>query len=163
QEVCKWLEEKVADVAFLSYKDSMPYEWIPLADDQMLAILPKTHPLAKKSSYPLQNCKYERFIMPALGRDDDVISLFQENSLNPSIQFTTLENFATMTMIEQGLGMSIMNELITKKWQCNVVKLPLDPPQKITLGIAISSLQNASPVVKEFVKYATEILTSKTY
>ncbi len=159
QEVTKWLDEKTADVAFLSYKDPMPYDWIPLAEDQMLAVLPKTHPLAAEASYPLQNCEYERFIMPALGRDVDVFALFQDNNLNPTIQFSTLENFATMAMIEQGLGMSIMNELITRKWQCDVVKLPLDPPQQITLGIALPSLKSASPAVKRFVKYAVERLT----
>lgn len=159
QKVTKWLDEKIADVAFLSYKDPMPYDWIPLAEDQMLAVLPKTHPLAKEASYPLQNCEYERFIMPALGRDVDVVALFQENNLKPSIQFSTLENFAAMAMIEQGLGMSIMNELITRKWQCDVVKLPLSPPQQITLGIALPSLENASPTVKRFVKYAVDRLT----
>ncbi len=159
QEVTKWLDEKIAEVAFLSYKDPMPYEWIPLAEDQMLAVLPKTHPLAAETSYPLQNCEHERFIMPALGRDTDVIALFQANKLNPNIQFSTLENFATMAMVEQGLGMSIMNELITRKWQCDVVMLPLSPPQHITLGIALSSLDTASPAVKQFVQYAVERLT----
>lgn len=159
QEVTKWLDEKIAEVAFLSYKDPMPYEWIPLAEDQMLAVLPKTHPLAAETSYPLQNCEHERFIMPALGRDADVIALFQANKLNPNIQFSTLENFATMAMVEQGLGMSIMNELITRKWQCDVVMLPLSPPQHITLGIALSSLDTASPAVKQFVQYAVERLT----
>ncbi|WP_110955448.1 LysR family transcriptional regulator [Anaerosinus massiliensis] len=159
QEVTKWLDEKIADVAFLSYKDPMPYDWLPLAEDQMLAVLPKTHPLAAESAYPLQNCEYERFIMPALGRDIDVVSLFENNNLNPSIQFSTLENFAAMAMIEQGLGMSIMNELITRNWQCDVVKLPLIPPQKITLGIALPSLENATPAVKRFIKFATDQLT----
>lgn len=159
QEVTKWLDEKIADIAFLSYKDPMLYYWIPLAEDQMMAVLPKTHPLASETSYPLKNCEHERFIMPALGRDVDVVTLFQDNNLNPTIQFSTLENFATMAMVEQGLGMSIMNELITRKWQCDVVKLPLDPPQKITLGIALPSLEHASPAVKLFVKYAVERLT----
>ena len=161
QEVTKWLDEKIADVAFLSYKDPMPYEWIPLAEDQMLAVLPKTHPLAAEISYPLQNCERERFIMPALGRDADVIALFQANKLNPNIQFSTLENFATMAMVEQGLGMSIMNELITRKWQCDVVMLPLTPPQHITLGIALFSLETASPAIKQFIQYAVERLTSQ--
>ena len=64
-----------------------------------------------------------------------------------------------MAMIEQGLGMSIMNELITRNWQCDVVKLPLVPPQQITLGIALPSLENASPAVKRFVQYAVDQLT----
>lgn len=159
QEVVKWLDEKVADIAFLSYQDPMQYDWIPLAEDQMLAVLPKTHHLAESTAYPLKNCEYERFIMPALGRDDDVMTMFRNNNMKPSIQFSTLENFAAIAMIEQGLGMSIMNELITLNWQSDVIKLPLDPPQQITLGIALPSLDHASPAVKRFTKYAVEILT----
>lgn len=97
--------------------------------------------------------------MPALGRDDDVLSMLYENGLKPSIQFSTVENFAAIAMIEQGLGMSIMNELITQNWQADVRKLPLDPPQQITLGIALPSFANASPAAKRFVKSATELLT----
>lgn len=161
QEVESWLAGKKTDIGFLSYKEPMPYEWIPLAEDPMLAVLPKTHPLANEAVYPLQNCQYERFIMPALGRDDDVAELFRRNKLTPKICFSTLENFSTLAMIEQGMGMSIMNELITKRWQCEVVKLPLDPPQQITLGIALPSLKTASPAVKRFVDYAANRLTHR--
>lgn len=159
QEVESWLADKRTDISFLSYKEPMPYEWIPLAEDPMLAVLPKNHPLADEAVYPLQNCQYERFIMPALGRDDDVAELFRRNKLTPQICFSTLENFSTLALIEQGMGMSIMNELITKRWQCDVVKLPLDPPQQITLGMALPSLKTASPAVKRFVSYATNRLT----
>ena len=54
--------------------------------------------------------------------------------------------------------MSIMNELITESWQCNVAMLPLDPPQSITLGIAVPSLENASPAAREFIRYAEKML-----
>jgi DNA-binding transcriptional LysR family regulator len=159
QEVENWLADKRTDIAFLSYKEPMLYEWIPLAEDPMLAVLPKTHPFADKAVYPLQNCENERFIMPALGRDDDVAELFRRNKLAPQICFSTLENFSALAMIEQGMGMSIMNELITRKWQCDVIKLPLDPPQQITLGIALPSLKTAPPAVKRFVDYARIRLT----
>ncbi|QQO07731.1 LysR family transcriptional regulator [Breznakiella homolactica] len=162
QEVSRWLEEKIADLAFLSYQDPMPYDWIPLAEDPMLAVLPRNHPLAAETSYPIKNCRNERFIMPALGRDDDVVTLFERNNVTPNIRFSTLENFAALAMIEQGLGMSVMNELITRRWHCDVVKLPLDPPQHITLGIAVPSLKNASPAVKRFVRYAEERLAVRS-
>lgn len=158
QEVTRWLDEKKADIGFLSYQEPMPYEWTPLDYDEMLAILPKDHLYASKESYPLINCETDSFIMPALGRDDDVVSLFERNGIKLNIHFTTLENFATMAMIEKGLGMSVMNNLITEKWNCDIVKIPVDPPSRITLGLAVPSYKQASPAVKRFIKYAVERL-----
>lgn len=158
QEVTRWLDEKKADIGFLSYQEPMPYEWTPLDYDEMLAVLPKDHLYASKESYPLINCETDSFIMPALGRDDDVVSLFERNGIKLNIHFTTLENFATMAMIEKGLGMSVMNNLITEKRNCDIVKIPVDPPSRITLGLAVPSYKQASPAVKRFIKYAVERL-----
>ena len=162
QEVSKWLDDRAADIGFLSYQEGMPYDFIPLAEDPMLALLPKNHPLAEAEVYPLENCKYDRFIMPALGCDDDVTALFDQNDIVPNVQFTTLESFSVMSMVEQGLGMSVMNELITEKRICDVVKLPLDPPSYCTLGVAMNSKADVSPAVKMFLKYAVRMLTKKT-
>ena len=71
QEVAQWLDDRTADIGFLSYQEDMPYDWIPLAEDPMLALLPKDHPLARAKAYPLANCAVDRFIMPAKGCDDD--------------------------------------------------------------------------------------------
>ena len=42
QEVAQWLDDRTADIGFLSYQEDMPYDWIPLAEDPMLALLPQT-------------------------------------------------------------------------------------------------------------------------
>lgn len=158
QENEEWLSNHQVDMAFFSYKKGMPYDWIPLADDPMIAVLPESHPHALDESYPLNEVKKESFIMPALGRDDDVMEVFRRNRIEPKITFSTLENFAALALIEQGMGMSIMNDLITQNYQCRVVKLPLNPPQHITLGIAVPSLENASPAVRRFIDFAVEQL-----
>lgn len=38
QEIIQWLEDKAADLAFFSHKAPMPYDWIPLAEDRMVAV-----------------------------------------------------------------------------------------------------------------------------
>lgn len=159
QEVSGWLDERTADIGFFSYQEGMPYEWIPLAEDPMLALLPPDHPLAGEAAYPLINCQEDPFIMPALGCDDDVEALFRRNGIKPRIHFTTLESFSAMSMVEQGLGICVMNRLITEKYICNVVKLPLDPPAQITMGVALHSKVDVSPAVKMFLKYAVRMLT----
>ena len=159
QEVSQWLEERTADIGFFSYQENMPFEWIPLAEDPMVALLPRSHPLAEASCYPLENCEQDSFIMPALGCDDDVEALFARSHVRPNIRYTTIESFSAMSMVEQGLGVSVMNRLITEKRICDVAMIPIDPPASITLGAAFHSHAEASPAVKMFLKYAVRMLT----
>lgn len=162
QEVVNWLDTRQVDLAFLSYMEPMPYQWVPLGEDPMLAVLPKDHPLADAPAYPLKNCAEDPFIMPALGRDDDVVALFESCGIVPNIKFTTLENFAALAMVEQGLGVSVMNELITRKRLCDVVKRPIDPPASILLGAAYPSQDSLSPAAKKFLEYSVNELEKRT-
>lgn len=159
QELRQWMDEGRTDLAFFSYIEPMPYDWFPLAEDEMLAVLPRDHPLAKEDRYPLDRLKEEPFIMPALGRDVDVLHLLETAGIEPDIVFSTVENYAVLSMIESGLGMSVMNRLVTQKWDCDVARLPLDPPEKITLGIAVPGWDQASPAVRRFVAHAVRLLS----
>lgn len=160
-DIIGWLADASADVGFMSGGDGLGlgYDWIPLAEDPMLAILPRDHPMANAESFPVSGFNKESFIMPAFGRDYDVAALFEKFGIEPSIRFSTAESFAAISMAESGLGICVMNELITKNWQCDAVKLPLDPPQHITLGMLIPSLEQAAPAVRKFAEYAVRMLT----
>ncbi len=158
QEVLRWLGESKADIGFLSSVRDCCYEWIPLIDDPMIAVLPKEHPYADAEAYPLSECENERFIMPALGKDSDVVDLFHRFHLNPTIIYSTLESFSAFAMIENGIGMTITNRLITEGFQADVVKLPLDPPQHIHFGIMIPNKDALSPAARKFVAYAKKAI-----
>ena len=164
QEVLQWLGDSRADIGFLSSVKDCSYEWIPLSDDPMIAVLPKDHPYAKADVYPLAECEHERFIMPALGKDSDVVDLLERFHLNPTIIYSTIESFSAFAMIENGLGMTISNRLITEGFQADVVKLPLDPPQHIQFGIMIPNRDAISPAARKFIDYAKKTMeqTSQT-
>lgn len=159
QNLTEWLEEKRADVGFLSYIEPMPYDWVPLAEDRVMAVLPQNHPLAECATFPLQRCGEEPLILPAQGRDEDIVALFKKEGIKPDVRFSTLEYNGTMAMVRAGLGITITNELITREWHHGVAVLPLDPPRQITLGMALPSLNNAAPAVKRFVRFAAARLT----
>ena len=158
QEILQWLEESRADIAFMSAVDGSHYDWIPLKKDPMIAVLPTDHPFAESEVYPLSQCNQEQFIMPALGKDADVMELFDRFDLNPTIAYSTFECFAAFSMIENGLGMTITNNLITEGFQADIVKIPVDPPQYISFGIMIPNKESLSPAARKFVKNAKRIL-----
>ena len=158
QEVLKWIEDGRADIGLLSGGDDIDYDWIPLADDPMIAVLPKDHPLADAEEFPLDRCEQEEFIMPAMGKDEDVMKMLNKYDIVPNIVYSTNESFSAWALIENGLGISITNELLMHGWDCDVAKIPVSPPEKITLGMILPSVKHASPAVKRFVKYAVSEL-----
>ena len=158
QEVLKWIEDGRADIGLLSGGDDIDYDWIPLADDPMIAVLPKDHPLADAKEFPLDRCEQEEFIMPAMGKDEDVMKMLNKYDIVPNIVYSTNESFSAWALIENGLGISITNELLMHGWDCDVAKIPVSPPEKITLGMILPSIKHASPAVKRFVKYAVSEL-----
>jgi hypothetical protein len=56
------------------------------------------------------------------------------------------------------LGMSIMNELCTTLWKDKLAIMPLDPPEKITFGIAVPSPEHMTNAAKKFVQYAIDYI-----
>ena len=89
------------------------------------------------------------------GKDDLRVAVGRDSRLSGP----QLSAWICDAMVEQGLGMSIMNDLITRNLNNDVVKIPLAPPEFLNFGIAVLSMEKASPVVKRFIKYAVRYLT----
>ena len=147
-----------ADLGMCSKLSNPSYDWIPFAEDRMVAVLPQNHSYAGKESYPVKLCRNEDIIMPSEGDDSDVRDLLKKHGIVPNIRLTTLENFTAINMVESGLGIAVMNEGITRYWQTGTSIVPLDPPAKIELGITLPDFDNAAPAVKEFVMFAADKL-----
>lgn len=158
QELDVLLAEKRIDLCFYSYKRDYQGDWISLASDPLLAILPPSHPAAHDPVYQLHNCQKEDMIMSSGGADCDVLDLLRSLGLRPHIRYSTYEDCAALSLIECGLGIGIMNELITKGRSARVVRLPLEPSYSIELGIAVPSLQKAAPAAQRFISYAKKML-----
>ena len=79
----------------------------------------------------------------------DLQQLLEQNHIHPRIEFSTIENYSAIALVECGLGVSIMNKGVTLGRRNNVVMLPIDPPQFITIGVEILSLKAGSPAARE--------------
>ena len=161
QELDTWLENREVDFCLYSGSADKSYDWFPLYQDPMLAVLPLSHPMAGCSSFPIEKIAEEPFIMPGNnGGGYDVVHLLEKNHIKPKIEFSTIENFSALAMIECGLGISIMNEGITLGRLNQVVMTPLEPPQHITIGIEIPSLKTGSPATRKMISYLRKMLTA---
>ncbi|MBQ5754063.1 MAG: LysR family transcriptional regulator [Oscillospiraceae bacterium] len=157
QELRTYLEERRVDFC-LSSRQKGPWEWLPLRDDALVAWLPESHPLAQADAFPLSAFNDEPFILTLPGRNSDTEQLLERHNIHPYIKFTTVDSFATYSMVEEGLGVSINNDLIAKNWKGRVKVLPLDPPQPLHLGILVPSLSAASPAARKCIQCVQQVL-----
>lgn len=157
QDILQYLDERTVNLAFFNCSDTINYDWLPLMKDRMVAVLPKDHPMAKNEVFPVEACRYERFIMPEHGQDQDVFDMLDEVHVKPDVYLSTFDSFTAIAMIEKGLGISIMNEIsIPTRTSRDIVTLPTVPEHYIEMGIALPSIAQASPAVKKFISYAVE-------
>ena len=65
-DIFEHLEKNEADMAILVYSEPMPYEWISLADVEMLAAVPEDNPYANAEAFPIKEIENYDFIMANL-------------------------------------------------------------------------------------------------
>lgn len=158
-DIYRHLDQSEAELAFLAYADPMPYEWIPLADVKLIAVLPEGHPMASMEAFPIKQVEGEDFILSSSGQETEILDMLEKHDVHPEIKFTTYDTPVNMAMVQRGLGVSVVNELSASRWNDRLVKLPLDPPEQVTFGIAYSSFDRLTPVARKFLDYSVRSLT----
>lgn len=152
-EIENWILEGRVDCGFLRLPTHKDLETIFLAKDKLLAILPENHYLANKEKVSLSDLCNEPFLMLDKGNNSDVTKVFEQNGIPPKIHFTTWDDYAIMSMVESGLGISILPELILKRIPYKLVFKELDIPAHRNIGLAFRSKKTMSLAVEKFLEY----------
>ena len=69
------------------------------------------------------------------------------------MHFTTWDDYAIMSMVESGLGLSILPELILKRIPYSIVAKELSVPASRRIGLVLRSRKTASLAVRRFLEY----------
>ena len=150
EDIFKQFEQNEADLGFLAYSEPMPYEWIPLCENRVIAVVPEDHPMASHATYPITEIENENFILGSQGKEEEILEILRKNNLHPEIKYTTYDTPASIAHVRMGLGVALVNELSAKNWNEDVVKMPLDPPASLELGVAFPSYDKMTNAARKF-------------
>jgi DNA-binding transcriptional LysR family regulator len=152
QEVEHWISNGEVDFGFMSLPTMDSFEIIPLKKDRMLCILPEEHPLCQKAAISMEDISKELFIMPKEGCDNDVRRIFKESRVKPMVRFEIAEDQAIIAMVQNGLGISILPEMILVGVAHRVHIRSLENGNYRSLALASMSFKHTSPAAKKLVE-----------
>lgn len=152
-EIENWIIEGRVDCGFLILPTKPELESIFLEHDRLLVILPENHPMADCDKFPMKDLSGEPFILLEKGGKSEISEIFTIHNIIPNVRYTTLDDYAIMSMVECGLGISILPELIMRRIPYRIVKKELEIPAYRKIGLVLKNSKTASLAVKCFMKY----------
>jgi DNA-binding transcriptional LysR family regulator len=155
-DVDRWLSEGSVDIGFITLPTDLKCECVPLLKDRILAVLPPDRSLCGLERFPLKDMENEPFISLMEGSDNDVRRALDMVGISPDVKFTTKDDYAIIAMVEQGLGVSILPELLLEGRRNNVQVLELDPPVSRTIALAFPAAYSAGPATRRFAEYVSK-------
>lgn len=152
-EVEQWLEEGRVDCGFLSLPAGAELDILSLKKDEYMVVLPQNHPLAAQEKIKIQQLENQPFMLLEHGGKTEVTRLLEQSGVHPQIRFTTWEDYAIMAMVEKGLGIGILPQMILQRMPYQIEIRPLEIPFYREIGIAVKKQKMRSPATAKFLEY----------
>jgi DNA-binding transcriptional LysR family regulator len=142
-EVLDWLRTGAVDVAVVAepFDDLLA---VPLAVDDLLAVLPIDHALAAQEAAAIADLAREPFIMPAGGCEPIISGLARAAGVRLRRHYEVRDTASITAMVRERLGVTVMPELSIPDDRSGLRVLPLEPPAQRRLSLAV--LHDAEPL-----------------
>lgn len=144
-----WLEKGLVDVVFadeLSFGDNM---WIPIMHDPFVAVVPSnTFKDKRKVS------KEELYKLTYISINEKILaSYFDKKKFVNVLEFESVDNVSVLYMIQQGVGFSILPQLMMNKRIGGIKTLKLESPVSRTIGFAYKNNTKHTVATNTFIDF----------
>ena len=155
------------DCGFISAPFSPDLDVTMLMRDRMLAVLPPDHPLVDAKVYPMEHLSQERIVRLTEESNNEVSKIYESFKDLISSPLSTYcevnDDYSVMAMVESGLGVSMLSELVTKRMPFNICLQEFDPPQYRDIGVAVKKGRRPSPATERFIEVVLEFFEDNKY
>lgn len=153
EEVERWIEEGRVDCGFLRLPTVAKFDTMLLKQDEYKVVLPEGHPLTEKERVSIEDLNDLPFLLLEHGGKTEVSDLLERYHVQPDIRFTTWEDFAIMAMVEKGMGVGILPDMILQRIPYRIQIRSLKEPYYRQIGLAMKDKEHLAPAVKKFIEY----------
>ena len=149
----EWVRTGEADFGFVN-PDAIPNVKTKfIKDGELRAVLPTNHPLAQNEFVTLENMEKEPFLLLEEGALSEPLEAFKQAGVEPSIRLCVHDDYSILSMIESGLGVSILPELVLRKTNYHVAILPIKPILTRKIGLVMKEKNTMPLAAKYFIDF----------
>lgn len=163
QEVGEWIENSVIDVG-LALHPGKCLDSTLLMIDELCVILPPKHRFHQRTAVSRDELNDEGFIM---AKNECTMQFLRMVGLyldqdTPVIRYQATDNATILAMVREGLGITVLPRTTLPKRLDGLVALPIDPPQRLEIGLVMKTMETASPAAKLFVQTIADWMQTQT-
>ena len=151
EEMLNGLMSGALDMALMSEPENNEVDFIPVLEDPMVVVFPPEHPFAYLDNVPLKRLHEYPLIMTYREYDTDANKVLRDAGLESSVRYRSKDDFTVLSMVQHGLGISILPELILERFPGSFDYRMLDPEFYRSLGIGIRSIKEAGPLTRSVI------------
>jgi len=156
----EWLRAQTIDVALVQLP-APGMKTTPLMRDELCAILPAASPLASRRQLSIRDLAGEPFIMSRYTIEPLLHAAYARHRLTPRVRFEVQDLGTLISMVREGLGVSIVPRIAFPASLPGVALVPVTPRIHRELGLAIRDREHASPTLRAFALSINEIAAKK--
>lgn len=145
-EIEGWIASGSADCAFIRLPTVLPLHTKLLKVDTFYAALPPGHKYAGRDAVTIEMVAGEPLIWPDDVGENEMGPIFKKYGCTPAILYTVPDIYTLMTMIEEGLGISILPGLALETRE-QIVRVPLAIQDNRRIGLAVCDKPSAAAQV----------------
>lgn len=155
-EIESWIRHGKVDCGFVSLPTASELQACFLKRDMLMAVLPLDHPLVDKPFFPVRRLELERFIKLKEDVDYEISRFLDQLPFRPNLCYEVSSDHTILSMVEKGLGMSIMHSLMAEDCRYRVTWKDFDHHQYRDIGIATAKNVRLSSAVRLFVEHVQD-------
>lgn len=156
-DVEEWLKNGIIDVGFLSESCTKDFFYTPLYKDQLLCLTPKNFPVANPDYISVDELENQAFVFQREACDTDVQAFLDKYNISIKTNHHVIDDQSTVALIEAGMGIGIMPEILVKKMSSNINSYALHPAEYRTICLATTHPHIMSPAVNRFIKFVNNM------
>lgn len=154
----KWIQSGEIDFGFVNSDMISGIDVEILYQDEMLAVLPPNHDLAKYKTISLEQLAKEPFILLDEGQHSVIMHALAKQQLEPQIEYKVYDDYSILAMVQQGLGISAMYSLVLNGFEEGLVIRPITEQPKRNVAIAWQNWETMTLASRNFIKFIRENL-----